>query len=105
MDHDISQYFTNSMHQQAVNSRSWRMTVLHMNFEDTQVTCFTMDAKVSVPDMIGASDGVDRDPRSAIRTAIHFSVDRIGSRSICQKPGMDRIGSTIFSPPDPILIF
>ena len=42
------------------------------------------------------SDGVDRDPRSPIRTAIHFTVDRIGSRSICQKPGSDRIGSTIF---------
>ena len=60
MEDDITSYFTSSLPVQVSsgsNSRNMKMAILHMNFEDTKVTCFTMDAKVSIGDMIGAIGG------------------------------------------------
>ena len=64
MNKDMTPFFTQACQKSARCSdkyveidRKPKVAALHINFEDKISTFFTMDAKVTVPDMIGSIGG------------------------------------------------
>ena len=52
-----SKYFSNALNQFIYNGRLSKMSIIHINFEESKVLTVTKDAKITVADMIGNFGG------------------------------------------------